>query len=143
MRHIWSVVCKDALIDKDSNAVSLFKCLEGFSAKFAGPQLPSDIPVACKFVTLWSRSDMSTPEKGSARIRYRMPQGKEVEFVQYEVDLTVQSRHRTVLDVQGLPYQGNGVYEFILETQGEDSWRPVTDVPLQVTVEHAPASGKQ
>ena len=136
MRHVWSVLCQDAVIDRDSNAVSLFKCLAGFAAKFIGPELPTDMPAFCKLATLWIRSDVLVPEKVLSRIRYLTPQGESVNEVTHEVDLSVHVRSRNVLSLQGLPYRGDGEYEFVVETQDDDEWHIAVRVPVQIALEH-------
>ena len=143
MRHVWSVLCQDAVIDRDSNAVSIFKCMEGVAAKFAGSELPTAMPFECKLVTLWSRSDVSVPEKVPSRIRYVAPDGTSLQEIPHEVDLTEHARSRNFLFLQTLPYRSDGVYEFVIETRDDDEWQVVAKVPFQVSVDHEPRSSDQ
>ena len=135
MRHVWSILCQDAVIDRDTNLVSLFKCIEGASIKFTGGEPPTVIAIPFKLVTFWTRSNLHISESGEARMCLLSPIGDVLHEARYTVDLSEHRRNRTVANVSGIPYRGDGLYEFRTETEAGDSWRELARVPLEITVE--------
>ena len=140
MRHIWSVFCRTALTDKDSNAVSLLECIDAITAGFKGEEPPPDIPVNSTLVTFWRRSDPNGPERGRVRILLEGPDGKPIREVPYQVDLSEHPSGRVTVGILGLPYRGDGVYEFVVSLEDPETGAPreVARLPVPVKVEHEP-----
>lgn len=135
IEHVWTVISSGVVVDHDTNNISIFNILEEIS-------VPEDaikneaIGVLVEIVTLWVRSDLSKPEKGTSRIRLLAPNGEVLETAESEVDLATYERLRSRGLFQGLPYQGEGVYRFVLELQEDDKsgWKQVASIPLKVTM---------
>ena len=144
MKNIWSVLCQNAIIDKDTNNVSLLNVVEEVHIPTEPP--PESIVGTSKasmspsfeLVTLWRRSDPEVPEKGSARVRVVLP-GKKVHILAtFEVDLTKFLRVRNRLHIYGIPRGGEGIYKFVVERkQGTKGWSREAEVPLGVTMRTA------
>ena len=140
MQHVWSVFCRTAVTDRNSNAVSLFECLDSVSAQVHSPRPPSDVPLLSKLVTLWRRSDKDAAERGSVRILIEGPDGRKLNELTYEVDLSEHVASRAFVEIAGVPYGGNGVYEFIVKVEDEDTEedREVARVPVEIELDHLP-----
>ena len=138
MRHIWSVFCRTAVTDSSSNAVSLFECVEGISAQVRGPEPPSHVLLLSKLVTLWRRSEKGAAERGRVRILIEGPDGRTLDELEYEVDLSEHGGSRAFVEFANVRYGGNGVYEFIVKVEDEDTGedREVARVPVDVQLDH-------
>jgi hypothetical protein len=129
--HVWTVVCTRALIDRDTNNISLVEVLEQLTVAGA---LPETINLVMEIVTLWERHDLDAPARGRAQVRLVTPDGQLANPLQYDVDLTTHVRTRSRVQVPGFPFRGFGRYEFRLELQpdGGVDWHEVSRTPLQI-----------
>lgn len=111
-RHIWSVLCNRALLDTQTNQVSLIDVVE--SLRIRGPRLPSEIdgPVLVSttltLVTLWTRSDMATAERMRGRAVVTTPDGQVLPGKTLDVDLHSAPRARAFMRLASLPFKGSG-----------------------------------
>jgi len=138
--HIWSVLCYKGCLDKYTNQVSLLDVIEG-AAMVADKQpdlgtvLNFHIPI--NLVTLWLRTAIDEPESFRTRLVIVTPDGHEYpNRSELPCDLIETPRLRTFLRIQGLPYQGNGMYRVNIECQdpGSTTWRRVSSMPLELTI---------
>jgi hypothetical protein len=63
IQHVWSVLCARAVIDSESNTISLFDVVEqivaiGPGIAAIGPGAEGVAPVSLELVTLWSRDSL-------------------------------------------------------------------------------------
>ncbi len=140
MRHVWSVFCRRVLTDKDSNAISLIECIDAITAGFEGEGSPPDIPVNATLVSFWRRSNPEKPERGRARVRLEGPDGEMIREIPYQVDLSANSSGRVNVAVLVLPFRGDGVYEFVVSLQDQETGvdSEVARLPVPVNVVHEP-----
>ncbi len=133
IEHIWTLLCSQAIIDRDSNNLSLFNVIEQINIE-GEPQLGRVAPVGLEVVSLWVRSDLNTPGRGHARLTFVSPTGTRIKSVEDELDLTKCERLRTRRLFAGLELSEPGQYTFKLEllNDGENRWREVASVPLKV-----------
>ena len=145
MEHIWSVLCRLSIVDQKRNNVSLIEVMEQLS--FVGEtEVESEHTPALTFpvelVTLWSRSDLKTPEASRARVLMLSPEGEFLnpEGVEYEVDLTEFQRFRAMGKFEALPYVGDGIYRFVVQSLDaeREQWRDVASIPLEIVRENSP-----
>ena len=72
MKVIWAVLCQSAVIDKDTNNVSLLNVIEEVKvpakppAELTATDLNLISPATFELVTLWTRSDPGAEERGRA-----------------------------------------------------------------------------
>jgi hypothetical protein len=144
-KHLWSVLCYKGILDQYTNQVSLLDVIEGITATAQEPPRPLEegkalrVPASFMLVSLWMRSDVGAPEEITTRVRLVAPTGVSRRPNVVKVDLTKHVRSRTFMRFEGLPYHGDGYYQFIVEVQGEqaDQWRVVAEVPLEFKLEYA------
>ncbi len=137
IEHVWTVICRQSVIDRDSNSVSLFDVVEQITVhgELRGED-PAVAPVEMEVVTLWSRSDYDVPAKGAQRLTLFSPSGGVLAGGEQEVDLSQHRWFRNRARFRGLPVKGPGRYLFRVEQMEEDEaeWQHVTDVPLELVV---------
>src|ERR1700680_1609198 len=123
--HAWSVFCYKGCIDRLTNQASLLDVIEAMTLAPSQEMISSPLGstafrARCDLVTLWTRSDLETPERFRTRVRLVATTGDSLlvgeEII--DVDLGTQERHRTVLKMDALPYWGGGVYRFVVELEG-------------------------
>lgn len=135
IEHVWTVISSGVIVDHDTNNISIFNILEEIS-------VPEDaikseaIGVLVEIVTLWVRSDLSKPEKGTSRIRLLAPNEEVLQTAESEIDLDKYERLRSRGLFQGLPYKGEGVYRFALDLKlsNKSGWKQVASIPLKVNI---------
>lgn len=133
--HIWTVVCRQSVIDRDSKNLSLFNVLEQITIQGeANTEERTVIPMDLEVVSLWSRSDYNVPAKGVQRLTLLSPDGESLASGEQEIDLSKHRRFRNRARFRGLPMKGDGRYTFRVEqmTEEEAEWQHVTDIPLEL-----------
>lgn len=137
IEHVWTVICRQSVIDRDSNNVSLFDILEQITIHGEPPGDDAAVaPVEMEVMTLWSRSDYGVPARGAQRLTLLSPSGEALASGKQEVDLSKHRRFRSRTRFRGLPVKGPGRYIFRVEQMEEDEaeWQHVTDVPLELVL---------
>lgn len=149
IRHVWTVLCSNVVIDRDSNNVSLQDVIEQVQVTIEGgwsPDAKSVLPIRLNLVTLWVRADYAVPAQGKARITVLSPAGDPLAKPGgYEINLAdPYRRFRGRTRFGSLPVAGSGCYTFLVELQKEDeAWEPVAEIPLEVTIETSPPDADQ
>jgi len=133
IEHIWTLICSSAIIDQETNNVSIFNILEQV-------EIPEEsivnqaMGIGVELLSLWVRSDLSKPARGKSRADLVAPNGEVLHLAESLIDLSKFERLRSRALFQGLPYKGEGVYRFLIHYQGEDEedWKLVASIPLKV-----------
>jgi len=139
IRHIWSVLCSQSVIDKDTNNISLFSVLEQLNV--AGPppskESPGLIPISLEVVSFWERIPNDQPSRGRSSLLIVAPSGETIQRQVSDVDLTVYQRSRVRGKLNGLPVAATGRYEFRVQLRQDDSeeWEDVAALPLHIQFE--------
>ncbi len=132
--HIWTVLCRNTVTDRESNNISIQGVLEQIN--ITGPKGEGIVPIEAELVTLWSRSKLDQPERTRSRFRLVDPDGKQVgKDVVYDVDLTTHARSRNKIKMSGFPVKAPGKYEFCVDTERDRQWIQVARVPLEVRIQ--------
>mgnify|MGYP001584406465 FL=1 len=147
IKHIWSVLCKESVINKDDNNVSIFGVLEQLSvflppAKETG-KLPEKIrvPMNYEIVSMWQRSQ--NVESARAEIEYIFVDSEDKDLLKttqmIEIPKTSR-RHRSRMKITGMPLTKEGDYSFRVKIKEADSqaFRLVSELPLEVKIKIEP-----
>jgi hypothetical protein len=123
MKHVWSILCRRAITDQSTQAVSLFEVIDGFPVpENAGEGL---LAIEADFVTVWEREDERIGEHHNARLTVLDPRGDAIGTpLIYNVDLESAPRARNTTRFPGFPIRGLGSHNIRLETENPDgeSW---------------------
>jgi len=142
--HIWTLICARAVIDKESNALSLYDIMEEVTvhARYAGEDPPDiaqrPIPITAVVVSLIERSDPKKEESGKLSVSVLAPNGKELATGEVAYSMTgPHVRFRSITNLTGLPVSAGGRYRvevFLEKGRGREK---VADVPLQIVLDIA------
>lgn len=133
IEHVWTVVCSKAVIDRETNNVSLQNVLEQLHIK-GEPKSEGLVPMPFDVISLWSRSDDNEPYEGPMRMTFVSPSGKKLITTEGRINLLETERSRTVIHSQGIPIEEAGRFRFNIEhrLEGENEWHKVASIPLIV-----------
>jgi hypothetical protein len=139
MRHLWTILCTQAVVNETTKNISLFEIID--EAQLQLPQLsaPNEnvaIPVQWHLVTTWVRSDPLRAERFSQRLSIRAPNGDTLmQSDPAAVELEAHLRMRTISNLVAMPLRVSGEYLFIVEHQTEGGpWVVDAEVPLGVKI---------
>jgi hypothetical protein len=133
IRHVWTVACIHAVVDQESNLVSLLDVIEQINI----PEKPSPnkaIGLTLDLTSLWVREDPQAPEQGHAKITFITPSGNELKSLPMNIDLSEHERLRTRGRFVGLPAPENGRYTFRVELaiESTEEWNVVASIPIRI-----------
>jgi len=140
LRHIWSVVCAKAIIDQESNNVSLLEVLEevGIELEVQDKGSPPEggIPFPFEWITLWARPEFGKPTSGQVKDVVLSPSGKVIFEREYGIDLSAHERFRFRRGFRNLPVRESGQYQFCTQVRDEKKkvWQDVSSVPLTIAL---------
>lgn len=144
-KHVWTLVCEQALVDRFTNNITIVNVVEQLSIGVErigeapeGEVLPT-IPYNFTVVSLWHRSDNSVEEEQTVRVRIVSPSGK---LVAPEQELQVELkgerlRARHLATYRGVPIGENGDYKVqaqSLQKPGRWKTEDTVVIPVQISV---------
>ncbi len=132
IRHVWSVLCEQSILDRDSNLMSLVNILEEVTIQ-GEPDPKKKIPIPLLLTTLWVRVDRDLPVKVNSRYCLKSPSGETIQTIERQIDLTEYRRLRFRAQFFNIVLPESGTYEFISAVQTESGeWEDVDSIPLEV-----------
>lgn len=134
IQHVWSVLCRNASFDVQTNQASLLNIVETIIA-WGTPSPEKPVLLSMEIVSLWARTKDISPIIGEARVSIIGPNFKEIEPIIVEINLSKTNFHRTRINIEGFPITAIGRYEFCIEYRGtkEKNWVPATIIPFYLT----------
>ena len=133
IRHVWTVACIHAVVDQESNLLSLLDVIEQIN--IPGTPAPNKaIGLTLDLTSLWVREDPDAPEQGHARVRFVSPSGNELKSIQTNVDLSEHERLRSRGRFVGLPAPEAGRFTFRVDlaNEGTEEWNEVASIPIRI-----------
>lgn len=126
IRNVWTVLCRDIITDRESNAVSYLRCIEEGSAS----GLPARIgPVYLG--TLWEKVDQAP-----VSIRFRVvtvsPGRKKLVVLQTKPIILAERRHRLNFRLNFLVFEEFGIYSLALEFNRGDQWEAAAEISVLI-----------
>jgi len=144
MKHLWSLICQQAITNKDSNNLTLVEVLEEIKyLPSADPEAQEmirnairegrfSLPIQIFFVSTWIRSDLEKPERSEQQLVIKAPNGERLPPTTSFVDLHDYIRIRSVAVVSTLPLKGDGIYQFVVSHRVNDEWQEDASIPLTI-----------
>lgn len=139
IKHIWSVLCRESIIDGETNNISLLNIFEQLSAdvSISAPDKKHarvNIPIKYEIVSLWAKSGN---KKVSVKVEVEVvdPQGKKLKNFIQELEFPAKMRRmRSRLRIMGmlLTVPGDYKYKVKIREENQDEYVTVAELPLQV-----------
>ena len=139
--HVWSTVCSKAILDRETNNISLIEVLE--EIQFGPPPPDNDLgqegyvmlPIPMTLVTLWERESGSDSETFAVRIKFVDPTGTWIGPKDTEREHTIDKlRFRSINRMMAVPFSESGRYIILVQskTSGSGRWKQNARVPLSI-----------
>ena len=143
IKHIWSVLCKESIINQDDNVISLIGILEELNStitpmdsKLSRPEKIT-IPFTFEVVSYWTK-ESDEEIKMQVKTEVLDPDGKELSNIVNESIFPESVKQlRTRLKVQGLTVSNSGRYHFriSLKAPKDENYKVMAELPMKVTIQ--------
>ena len=120
MKNIWSVIFNRAVVDGNTNSISLFDCVEEITVNFSRPEdvnmLEKNIPINFTVISLWSDEETSKSRKFEYLMEIIDPQNKKInEFSNMPIFEVGKKRLRTIVQINGMKITSEGEYTIVIK----------------------------
>jgi len=142
IKHIWSVLCRESIINQDDNVISLFGVLEELNTTITPNESslskPAKIVIPFNFeiVNYWTK-DIAKEVKMQVKTDTIDPEGKELaSIVNESIFPDTMKKLRSRLKIQGITFTKTGIYTFkvSLKVNDEKEYKIVAELPLTVNI---------
>lgn len=149
VKHIWSVLCKESVINQDDNLISIHSALEEFTINIAPANSKTttvpeklNIPVNYEIVSFWVKENPKETVK--VQIEYSLVDPKGNNQFSKVQDLEIPEnikRHRSRMKIMGLPITQSGDYTFVVKKKEAENkkFEIMAELPLEVKLQIAKA----
>jgi hypothetical protein len=140
IENLWSILCKQSIIDRTTNNVSIIEALEELKINVDIPKNSSkeittiDIPIEYEFISLWKRIHKDSMEEYSLQLEISDPDKKIIKTFNQKMILQPGiKRYRSIFKISGFSATKNGEYIFKIETK-KDKNIVSSKIPLEVNI---------
>ena len=144
IKHIWSILCKESVINQDDNLISLHGALEEINVTLApvdkSLKLPDkiNVPMNYEVVSFWLKD--KNIESAKAEIEYKLidPENKELVKTIQSIEIPVNmSRLRSRMKIAGMPITKKGGYvlRVSIKEQDDKKFETVSELPLEIKIQ--------
>lgn len=144
LNHVWSVLCRRAIIDSSTNNLTISDVLEELTIDIKVEKQNADkmkqinLPLEFEIVSMWKKEDVVTTHlKADCEIEVLSPEGKQMKTFTQLVDMpSGMKRLRTILKVMGFVVEGSGEYllKVSVKEEGHKTFKAVSELPLVVNL---------
>jgi len=148
MRLIWAVLCRHAIVEQETNTLSLMDVIEQITIEFnespiPPPTKPAALPIPLELISLWQKG----PDRGGGtfKVTLRTPQGSTSPgHATGTIEPGPAPRSRITTRIPNLPWRGEGEYAFVVQLSTKSAgWRTVADVPFWIKLKNPMALSQQ
>lgn len=144
LNHIWSVLCRRAIVDSGTNNLTISDVLEELTIDIKIEKQNVDamkqinLPLEFEIVSFWKKQDDVTHHlKADCEIEVLNPEGKKIKTLPQVIDMpSGMKRLRTILRVMGFVVEGSGDYtlKVNVKEEGHKTYKTVSLLPLTVNI---------
>lgn len=138
MRNIWSAIFNKAVVDSNSNSLSLFDAVEEVTINFSNPEDVSkpkkNIPINFSIVSLWHDKDVAGVREFDYLVEMIDPNGQKLnEFKNRPKFEAGKKRLRTIVQINGMLATVEGEYKIVIKYKDRsDNYEIASEIPLDV-----------
>ncbi|MDD5050290.1 MAG: hypothetical protein PHV93_00930 [Candidatus Pacebacteria bacterium] len=148
--HVWSILCRSSNIDPQTNNISLSNVIERVTLKRDPKLVQYDgglsseikpdvvIGIPLEIVSLWRRDVSGVELKADVAVDLYGPSGEVINTFPYNFEMKNEHRRiRTRLLFGEIHTKGGGDHFLVVKVKemGEQDFRPVAHIPLEVVVQ--------
>lgn len=136
MKNIWSVVCKNSIIDKDANSLSLLETLDEITINYKEEmdwQAVKLLPISFHVVTLWFDENDKEDRKFLLSVEIIDPKG--VSLNTFEQDCLIPKgnmRLRATSKINGFGFTNKGKYSVVVKYKEGENFIQAADIPVNI-----------
>lgn len=141
MNHLWSLLCKKAIVDVQTNSLSLFGVLEQATITITSKKELKEIsviPMDFDLASFWVDEDGRADKQRDIQMLIEIsgPDKKKTELSKQKIEVKKGiKRMRTFNHFDGIKFRGPGIYKFVIKHKVGGNYRTVAEVPLEVIVQ--------
>jgi len=139
MKNIWSLICSKAIIDSNSNSLSLFDCIEEVVVGFPNMEEMNkpikNIPLIFSIVSLWVNDDTIERQEFNQIIEFFDSENKKIkEFSNIPIFEKDKKRLRTITQINGIGLTKEGKYMIIVKYKkiNDKNYITASEIPLDI-----------
>lgn len=146
IKHVWTVLCKKSVVDRETNNITLFDVLERLDVgveiknqKLSGLPEKVVLPFSFEIVTMWARSDFEDKieRKVEAKTEILDPNGVKIGNVTNNFVMSPEFRRmRSIGRLSNIGLTISGKYFFKISGKESDDkdFKNVAEIPLEVII---------
>lgn len=147
INHIWSILCKRSLLDKETNNISIFDVIEQVSITphYAEPNKRESfktgkiitIPFEYELINLWERDKIGGVTEAEVIIDLYDPNNKLIQSIPSKLKFDANHRRMRVNNkVIGLIVTIPGIYRFKvkIKEKNQGGYRIASEIPLEINI---------
>jgi len=138
MKHAWSLICEKSTIDSETNALSIFNCIEELNAVVDVLKVPNPtqimIPLSFQIISVW---ELDGENSMDLEIKIVDPEGLAVHSLnpKFTIDKPYK-RYRCRINIQSIPVSKNGRYIIKInrKSDGETKYKTESEISLDIQI---------
>lgn len=136
MKNVWSVVCKNSIIDNESNSLSLLETLDEITVNYKDEidhKALKMLPISFHVVTLWFDENDKKDRKFSLSVEIVDPKGEVLNA--FEQDCVIpkgRSRLRATSKINGFGFTDEGKYLITVKFKEGKEYIQVAETPVNI-----------
>lgn len=137
MKNIWSVICKNSIIDQDTNSLSLLESLDEIIISYKDPIDVNILKVAqipFHIVSFWFDENIKKDRAFTLLIEIIDPSGKKLKDFKQDCVLPAnRKRLRVVTKINGFGFTSEGIYKISVKyKENKGQYKTVSVMPVEV-----------
>jgi hypothetical protein len=139
IKHIWSVLCRQSVIDQETNNISLLNILERLSVTVKQIGLTDEdkatIPIDYEIVSFWVKKATNRKVKAEVKTTLISPKREKLSEQIQKLEIPAKiKRMRSRMKIQGFPVKGAGQYIFriAIKDTNKQQFKIIAEIPLEV-----------
>lgn len=146
INHVWSVLCRESVIDGDTNNISLlniFEQLEVSITQQTKTEFPIRVSINYELVSLWTKTGKKRTEKIDIEVMFVDPNGQILMKLPKKLKISENlTRLRSRLKISGIQISksGNHLFRVKMKRKGDSKYKVVAELPLDVKIKKSTSS---
>lgn len=143
IRHIWTALCRESIIDQDTNNISLLNIFERLEVgvndldrKIQNKE-KIGVPINFEIISLWRRNSQQKDALGDVDIEVLRPDGEVSKKFSYKLEIKdplVRMRSRFRINGFEVTTSGDYIFRVKIKEDGDKEFKTTAEVPLEVHI---------